>query len=189
VGPNGRPKTTWEYSEKAIALIKEYKSLFPEVFAAVERNPNAREYDVSELFDSTSPSPQVAETTVEQTTPPTGTTSPETPTSTEPPATPSTPSTDTDTTSPQPSSEAVVSPKEKLLLLTSWLSKSPAAHLELVSCDSLFLSEEQLRSIEEKAIEITTEQAVSTKTISKVQQPEDCFYQEYMSTSTPSAIG
>lgn len=44
------PTTQWEFSEKAVALIREYLDRFPQVCQAIERNPNADNFSINELF-------------------------------------------------------------------------------------------------------------------------------------------
>lgn len=45
--PGGVP---WEYSEKAVLLIKSYMDTFPALFEQVKRSPNEVAYDASRIF-------------------------------------------------------------------------------------------------------------------------------------------
>jgi Exoribonuclease Xrn1 D1 domain/Xrn1 SH3-like domain len=40
----------WEYTPKAIRLIEEYRSKFPQLFAAINQKPNERKYDANQVF-------------------------------------------------------------------------------------------------------------------------------------------
>ncbi len=50
VSPNGQTVSRWEYSQKAIDLLRDYKEKFPEVFRVVEADPEQEVYPVSSLF-------------------------------------------------------------------------------------------------------------------------------------------
>jgi hypothetical protein len=46
----------WEFSEKALQLLKEYKQRFPEVFQLIEKYPSQSTYNFDQLFSVSSPS-------------------------------------------------------------------------------------------------------------------------------------
>jgi hypothetical protein len=46
----------WEFSEKALQLLKEYKQRFPEVFQLIENYPSQSTYSFDQLFSISSSS-------------------------------------------------------------------------------------------------------------------------------------
>ncbi|MFM9984187.1 MAG: hypothetical protein ACKVOK_03095 [Flavobacteriales bacterium] len=40
----------WEYTPNAVRLIEEYRSKFPQLFAAINQKPNERRYDANQVF-------------------------------------------------------------------------------------------------------------------------------------------
>jgi 5'-3' exoribonuclease 1 len=43
-------RITWEYTPKAVRLVEQYKSKFPQLFAAINQGPNERRYDANQVF-------------------------------------------------------------------------------------------------------------------------------------------
>eukprot|EP01114_Cavostelium_apophysatum_P014830 TRINITY_DN3939_c0_g1_i1.p1 TRINITY_DN3939_c0_g1~~TRINITY_DN3939_c0_g1_i1.p1 ORF type:complete len:1028 (+),score=267.90 TRINITY_DN3939_c0_g1_i1:154-3237(+) len=42
---------SWEFSQRAIDLIAEYRNKFPKIFEAIDRNPGSYDYDADSLFE------------------------------------------------------------------------------------------------------------------------------------------
>jgi 5'-3' exoribonuclease 1 len=49
-GEEEGPRQQWEYSTRTLHLILEYKSLFPTVFSAIDKNPAEKKFSASMLF-------------------------------------------------------------------------------------------------------------------------------------------
>eukprot|EP00934_Nitzschia_sp_Nitz4_P004528 Nitzschia sp. Nitz4//scaffold127_size64804//2701//7868//NITZ4_006172-RA/size64804-processed-gene-0.12-mRNA-1//1//CDS//3329534738//4518//frame0 len=48
--PSQGERIIWEYTPRAINLIKEYKRQFPKLFKTIMQNPNEKKYDASQIF-------------------------------------------------------------------------------------------------------------------------------------------
>jgi hypothetical protein len=210
-GPNNRPKTVWEYSEKAVHLIASYKAEFPEVFRAVEASPNAKEYHAEDIFGrDASPTPvpttdlkNEVKKEEEKEVPKKEEMKKEELKKEEENKEESKKDemkkedakeelkkeadSEIQTEEAEPMTAATPTTKtvaERVLAMRRWLASSPAANLELVPCDSVFLSNEQVQAIEEKAIEVGDLQAKGSKTkIIKNVVAEEYFFIEQTATS------
>ena len=60
-----RKRQEWEFSPKAIRLIASYKAKFPKMFESLQRFPNERFYDVSQLFGSNNKGEDTLKTVLE----------------------------------------------------------------------------------------------------------------------------
>lgn len=50
LGYSRRSQNGWEFSQKAVELIQEYMIKFPEFIAAIQRNPQGKDYDATDFY-------------------------------------------------------------------------------------------------------------------------------------------